>query len=96
MRVRFGEVFSVHGDGSISAKGPVVIGGVRLDPGMGFGSRVRIGTVHFAGVKGRDLEVERQGGVTYVLRPYLRPPRPERPLPPRHRRVPEPGVPVEV
>jgi hypothetical protein len=95
MRVRFSDVFTVNGDGSVSAKGPVVIGGVRLDPGMDFGCRVRIGTVHFAAVKGRDLEVERQGGVTYVLRPYLRPPRPdERPLP-RHRLASGHGVPVE-
>jgi hypothetical protein len=96
MRVRFDEVFMVNGHGSVSAKVPVVIGGVRLDPGMEFGCRVRIGNVHFAGVQGRDLEVERQGGVTYVLRPYARPPRPDRDRPlPRHRMVPAPGVPVE-
>ena len=94
MRVRFTEVFSVNGDGSVSAKVPVVIGGVYVPAGMDFGCRVRIGTVHFAAVKGRDLEVERQGGVTYILRPYVRPPRPERPLP-RHRFLGEPGVPVE-
>lgn len=96
MRVRFDEVFTVNGDGSVMAKVPVVIGGVFVNPGVEFGCRVRIGTVHFAGVKGRDLEVERQGGVTFVLRPYARPPRPEREHAlPRHRLCAEPGVPVE-
>jgi hypothetical protein len=94
MRVRFHDVFTTNGDGSVSAKGPVIVGGVYVPAGVEFGCRVRIGTMHFAGLNGRDLEVERQGGVTHVLRPYLRPPRPDRPLP-RHRLVPEPGVPVD-
>lgn len=73
MRVRFNEVFTVNGDGSISPKVPVVVGGIQLAPGMDFGRRVRLGTVHFAAVAGRDLEVDQQAGVTYVLRPYVPP-----------------------
>ena len=81
MRVRFNEVFRVNGDGSISAKVPVVVGGVHLDPGFDFGRRVRLGNVHFAAVAGRDLEVDQQAGITYLLRPYLSPPRGPAPLP---------------
>jgi hypothetical protein len=94
MRVRFSEVFITNGDGSVAAKGPVVVGGVYVPAGVEFGCRVRIGTMHFAALQGRDLEVDRQGGVTYVLRPYLRPHRPERP-PPRMQPHPHPAVPVE-
>ena len=83
MRVAFSEVFTVNGDGSISPKVPVVVGGVQLSPGMDFGRRVRLGTVHFAAVAGRDLEVEQQGGVTYLLRPYVPPPRDRAAAPPR-------------
>src|SRR5688572_25186714 len=82
MRVRFNEVFAVNGDGSISPKVPVVVGGVKLDPGMDFGRRVRLGNVHFAAVAGRDLEVDQQAGLLYLVRPYVEPPR-DRPLPPR-------------
>lgn len=81
MRVRFNDVFRVNHDGSISATVPVVVGGVRLDPGAQFGRRVRLGHVHFAGVAGRDLEVDVQGGVTYLVRPYVPPPA-EGPRPP--------------
>ncbi|HUR24726.1 MAG TPA: hypothetical protein VM327_01780 [Candidatus Thermoplasmatota archaeon] len=95
MRVRFNEVFATHGDGSVSAKAPTVIGGVRLEPGQEFGCRIRVGTFHFAGVRGRDLEVDREGGITYVLRHYALPQRPERPLP-RHRTHPEVALPIEV
>lgn len=83
MRVRFTEVFAVNGDGSISPKVPVVVGGVKLDPGMDFGRRVRLGNVHFAAVAGRDLEVDEQAGVTYLLRPYVPPPRDRAAAPPR-------------
>ena len=83
MRVRFNEVFTVNGDGSISPKVPVVVGGVKLDPGMDFGRRVRLGTVHFAAVAGRDLEVDQQAGVTYLLRPYVPPARDRPEAPPR-------------
>jgi hypothetical protein len=83
MRVRFDEVFTVNGDGSISPKVPVVVGGVQLNPGMDFGRRVRLGTVHFAAVAGRDLEVDQQAGVLYLLRPYVPPPRDRAPSPPR-------------
>lgn len=97
MRVRFSEVFTVNGDGSVCAKAPVVVGGVYVPPGVEFGCRVRIGTMHFAALQGRDLEVERQGGVTYVLRPYTRRPRPERERPPPRPHAPRAhGVPVEV
>ena len=83
MRVAFNEVFTVNGDGSISPKGPVVVGGVQLNPGMDFGRRVRLGNVHFAAVVGRDLEVDLQAGVTYLLRPYVPPTRDAlAPLPP--------------
>lgn len=75
VRVRFNDVFRVNQDGSISARVPAVVGGVRLDPGAQFGRRVRLGNVHFAGVAGRDLEVDVQGGVTYLVRPYVPPPR---------------------
>jgi hypothetical protein len=83
MRVRFSEVFHLNAGGSISAKVPVMVGGVRLEPGMEFGRRVRLGTVHFASVAGRDLEVEQQGGVIYLVRPYVPPnrDRASRPLP---------------
>lgn len=83
MRVRFNEVFTVNGDGSISPKVPVVVGGVKLDPGMDFGRRVRLGNVHFAAVAGRDLEVDQQAGVTYLLRPYVAPTRDRDVAPPR-------------
>ena len=83
MRVAFSEVFTVNGDGSISPKVPVVIGGIQINPGMDFGRRVRLGTVHFAAVAGRDLEVDQQGGVTYLLRPYVPPARERAPPPPR-------------
>lgn len=83
MRVRFNEVFTVNGDGSISPKLPVVVGGVQLNPGMDFGKRVRLGTVHFAAVAGRDLEVEQQAGVLYLLRPYVPPARDRAAAPPR-------------
>lgn len=83
MRVSFHDVFAVKGDGSISPKVPVVVGGVKLDPGMDFGRRVRLGNVHFAAVAGRDLEVDQQGGVTYLLRPYVPPARDRAPSPPR-------------
>jgi len=83
MRVRFNEVFAVNGDGSISAKVPVVVVGVKLDPGMDFGRRVRLGNVHFAAVAGRDLEVDEQAGVTYLLRPYVPPPHDRAAPPPR-------------
>jgi hypothetical protein len=73
MRVRFSEVFHLNAGGSISAKVPVMVGGVRLEPGMEFGRRVRLGTVHFAAVAGRDLEVEQQAGVLYLVRPYVPP-----------------------
>ncbi|MEA3135918.1 MAG: hypothetical protein QOJ26_1869 [Thermoplasmata archaeon] len=82
MRVRFNDVFSVNGDGSISPKVPVVVGGVQLNPGMDFGRRVRLGTVHFAGVAGRDLEVEQQAGILYLVRPYVPPTRESRVAPP--------------
>jgi len=82
LRVRFGELFHINGGGSVSAKVPVVIGGVRVEPGMEFGRRVRLGTVHFAAVAGRDLEVEQQNGVTYLVRPYV-PPNRDRPMLPR-------------
>lgn len=94
MRVRFNEVFTTHGDGSVSPKMPIVVGGVRLEPGQEFGCRLRIGTVHFAAVRGRDLEIERQGGLTFLVRHYPPPQRRERPLP-RHR-VHHDLVPVEV
>jgi hypothetical protein len=81
MRVRFNDVFRVNGDGSISPKVPVVVGGVHLEPGFDFGRRVRLGNVHFAAVAGRDLEVEHHSGVTYLVRPYLAPPRGPEPLP---------------
>ena len=81
MRVRFNDVFQVNGDGSISAKVPVVVGGVQVSPGVEFGRRVRLGTVHFAAVAGRDLEVEQQAGLTYLLRPYV-PPARSQPLAP--------------
>jgi hypothetical protein len=83
MRVRFDEVFAVNGDGSISPKVPIVVGGVQLTPGMDFGRRVRLGNVHFAAVAGRDLEVEQQGGTTYLVRPYVPPTRDRKPGPPR-------------
>ena len=82
MRVAFSEVFTVNGDGSISPKVPVVVGGVQLSPGAEFGRRVRLGRVHFAAVAGRDLEVEQQGGITYLVRPYVPPPREVRAPPP--------------
>ncbi|MFA5943748.1 MAG: hypothetical protein WC876_04690 [Candidatus Thermoplasmatota archaeon] len=83
MRVAFNEVFTVNGDGGISPKGTVVVGGVQLNPGMDFGRRVRLGTIHFAAVAGRDLEVDYQAGVTYLLRPYVPPTRDApAPLPP--------------
>jgi len=75
VRVRFDDVFSINAAGSVCAKVPVVLGGVRIEPGMEFGRRVRVGTVHFAGVAGRDLEVEQQAGVLYVMRPYVPVPR---------------------
>ena len=83
MRVAFNEVFTVNGDGSISPKVPVVVGGVKLEPGMDFGRRVRLGNVHFAAVAGRDLEIDQQAGVTYLLRPYVQPMRDRAPPPPR-------------
>ena len=83
MRVRFNDVFAVNGDGSISPKVPVVVGGVQLNPGMDFGRRVRLGTVHFAAVAGRDLEVDQQAGVLYLLRPYVPPSRDRAAAPPR-------------
>ena len=82
MRVRFNELFHINGGGSVSAKVPVVIGGVRIEPGMEFGRRVRLGSVHFASVAGRDLEVEQQNGVMYLVRPYV-PPNRERAQIPR-------------
>lgn len=93
MRVRFDEIFHINAAGSVCAKVPVVIGGVRIDPGMEFGRRVRLGTVHFAGIAHRDLEVEQQAGVTYVMRPYSHAPGErhhapgERPPPPQRRPV---------
>jgi hypothetical protein len=81
MRVRFNDVFTVNGDGSISPKQPIMVGGVQLTPGMDFGRRVRLGNVHFAAVAGRDLEIEQQGGMTYLVRPYV-PPSRDRPRPP--------------
>lgn len=83
MRVRFNEVFQVNGDGSISAKVPVVIGGVQVNPGVEFGRRVRLGNVHFAAVAGRDLDVEQQSGLTYLLRPYVPPTHDRGAAPPR-------------
>ncbi len=82
MRVRFNEVFTANGDGSFSAKMPVMVGGVHLAPGMDFGRRVRLGTVHFAAVAGRDLEIDQQAGMTYLLRPYVPPARDRPILPP--------------
>lgn len=82
MRVRFNEVFTANGDGSFSPKMPVMVGGVHLTPGMDFGRRVRLGTVHFAAVAGRDLEIDQQAGMTYLLRPYVAPVR-DRPSLPR-------------
>lgn len=82
MRVRFNDVFNVNGDGSITPKVPVVVGGVQLNPGMDFGRRIRIGNVHFAGVAGRDLEVEHQAGITYLVRPYIAPRLDRDPSPP--------------
>jgi hypothetical protein len=74
-------VFQVNADGSICAKVPVVVGGVRVDPGVEFGRRVRLGNVHFAAVAGRDLEVDQQAGTLYLLRPYV-PPSRDRSMPP--------------
>jgi hypothetical protein len=81
MRVRFNEMFAVNGDGSITPKVPIVVGGIPLEPGQEFGRRIRLGNVHFAGVAGRDLEVDRQQGIYYLLRPYV-PPTLERPVAP--------------
>lgn len=94
MRVRFSEVFTQRPDGCVTPKVPVVLGGVRIEPGTDFGCRVRIGGVHFAAVRGRDLEIERSGGVVHVLRHYASPARGPRPLPRAHHRH-EVGVPVE-
>lgn len=82
MRVRFNDVFAANGDGSFSPKVPIMVGGVHLTPGMDFGRRVRLGTVHFAAVAGRDLEVDQQAGMTYLLRPYVPPARDRAALPP--------------
>ena len=82
MRVRFNDVFRINGDGSITPKVPVVVGGVALSPGVQFGRRVRLGNVHFAGVAGRDLEVDQQAGVLYLLRSYVPPGLDRSPAPP--------------
>ena len=82
MRVRFHDVFHVHPDGSVAPRMPVVVGGVQLTPGVEFGSRVRIGNVHFASVAGRDLEVEESAGTLFLLRPYVSPPDRAAPPPP--------------
>ena len=82
MRVRFNDMFHVNGDGSISPRVPIVVGGVPLHPGVEFGRRVRLGNVHFAGVAGRDLEVDQQQGVYYLLRPSVAPMAEQPPPPP--------------
>jgi len=82
MRVRFRDVFHVHPDGSVAPRMPVVVGGVQLAPGVEFGRRVRIGSVHFAAVAGRDLEVEANAGTLFLLRTYVPPPDRRAPPPP--------------
>jgi hypothetical protein len=71
MRVPFGRIFSVNADGSIAPKVPVRIGGVAREPGAEFGVRVRLGTVtDFAALRGRDLEVSREGQGYVLVHPY--------------------------
>jgi hypothetical protein len=71
MRVPFERVFATNADGSITPKVPVRIGGVAREPGSEFGARVRLGSVtDFAALRGRDLEVNREGQGYILVHPY--------------------------
>jgi hypothetical protein len=70
MRVPFGLVFTINGDGSVTPKVPIRIGGVAREPGSEFGARVRIGNLHIAALRGRDLEVAVEGQGYVLVHPH--------------------------
>jgi formylmethanofuran dehydrogenase subunit C len=71
MRVAFEEVFQVNADGSIAPREPVHIGGTTMRPGISFsGGGISVGDVDLSELKGKDLEIERQGGTVVIKGSY--------------------------
>ena len=70
MRVPFDAVFQTNPNGSISPKTIVTINGVTMSPGVALGGGVSMGGVDLTSMRGKDLEIEKQGGGVIVTRHY--------------------------
>jgi hypothetical protein len=70
MRVSFSDLFTSLPDGGISPLRKARIRGVDLKPGLWIGEGVVVPGVELISLKGRDLEVEVQHGVSLVKAAY--------------------------
>lgn len=70
MRVPFDSVFQSNPDGSISPRVSVSINGITMTPGVFFTGGVSFGGVDIASLRGKDLEVDANNGIT-MLRGYF-------------------------
>lgn len=66
MRVPFSQVFQINPDGSVSPKVPVHINGVSMGVGVSFTQGVSFGGFDITTIKGRDLDIEKQGDIVII------------------------------
>lgn len=70
MRISFSNLFTSLPDGAISPLRKARIRGIDLKPGLWIGEGVTIFEFEVVGLKGRDLEVEVDQGITLVKAAY--------------------------
>lgn len=70
MRVRFSDIFEINPNGTMTPKTQVHLRGVTMHPGVAFSTGVSFGGVDLGAFAGKDLEVEQEGGVTYIKGHY--------------------------
>lgn len=70
MRVSFSHLFTSLPDGAISPVRKTRVRGVDLKPGLWIGEGISVRGVELHGLKGRDLEVEVEGGISLVKAAY--------------------------
>lgn len=70
MRIPFSNLFTSLPDGSFSPLRKARIRGIDLKPGLWIGEGVTIFELEVIGLRGRDLEVEVDQGITLVKAAY--------------------------
>lgn len=70
VKKNFSKLFTEHPDGSIEPKSPIMIGSVRIGPGMRFSGSAIFNGINIFLFKGRDFEVEDQDGVNVIKGVY--------------------------